>query len=60
MAEERGSETSLSHINLRKPRYDQTTYFGRAKHFFEVTDPRNVLASSSKLNAARDLVIAHK
>ena len=57
---EGGSENSLSHIDLRNPRYDQSTYFGRARHFFEVTDPRNVLASSVKLEAARDLVLAHR
>ena len=59
MAEGR-SENSLSHIDLRKPRYNQSTYFGRARHFFEVTDPRNVLASSAKLEEARDLVTAHR
>lgn len=59
MAEGR-SENSLSHIDLRKPRYNQSTYFGRARHFFEVTDPRNVIASSAKLEEARDLVTAHR
>ena len=60
MAEGR-SENSLSpQIDLRKSRYNQLTYFGRARHFFEVTDPRNVLASSAKLEEARDLVTAHR
>ena len=59
MAEGR-SENSLSHIDLRKSHYNQSTYFGRARHFFEVTDPRNVLASSAKLEEARDLVTAHR
>lgn len=34
-------------IDLSKPRYDQSTYGGRLQHYFEVTDPRTVLASDA-------------
>mmetsp|Transcript_29188 Transcript_29188/g.66154 ORF Transcript_29188/g.66154 Transcript_29188/m.66154 type:complete len:323 (-) Transcript_29188:87-1055(-) len=43
-------------IDLDKPRYDQSTYWGRAKHYFEVTDPRTILASNDELDAAKNLL----
>lgn len=43
-------------IALDKPRWLQDTYMGRAKHFFSVTDPRNVLASGPQLESARKLL----
>ncbi|KAG7492577.1 hypothetical protein MATL_G00015760 [Megalops atlanticus] len=46
------SELSLN-INIKEPRWDQGTFAGRAKHFFTVTDPRNVLLSSETLEDAR-------
>ncbi|KAJ8416148.1 hypothetical protein AAFF_G00381700 [Aldrovandia affinis] len=45
-------ELSLS-IDIKEPRWDQGTFMGRAKHFFTVTDPRNVLLSSETLEDAR-------
>uniref|UniRef100_A0A665TUT3 Sidoreflexin n=1 Tax=Echeneis naucrates TaxID=173247 RepID=A0A665TUT3_ECHNA len=48
-------ELSLS-INIKEPRWDQGTFMGRAKHFFMVTDPRNVLLSSETLEEARVIV----
>jgi hypothetical protein len=35
-------------LDLSKPRYDQSTYIGRVKHYFEVTDPRTILASDKR------------
>ncbi|KAF3708212.1 Sideroflexin-1 [Channa argus] len=47
----------LSHsINIKEPRWDQSTFMGRAKHFFMVTDPRTVLLSSQTLEEARVIV----
>lgn len=48
-------ELSLN-INIKEPRWDQGTFMGRAKHFFMVTDPRNVLLSSETLEEARVIV----
>uniref|UniRef100_A0ACB8F9U9 Sideroflexin-1 n=1 Tax=Sphaerodactylus townsendi TaxID=933632 RepID=A0ACB8F9U9_9SAUR len=44
------------HINIKEPRWDQTTFMGRAKHFFTVTDPRNLLLSSKTLEEARRVI----
>ncbi|XP_064419031.1 sideroflexin-3 isoform X1 [Latimeria chalumnae] len=43
-------------INIREPRWDQGTFVGRAKHFFTVTDPRNVLLSNQSLEKARGII----
>ncbi|KAM7042425.1 sideroflexin-1 isoform 2-T3 [Acridotheres tristis] len=43
-------------INIREPRWDQSTFIGRAKHFFTVTDPRNILLSNASLENARKIV----
>ena len=43
-------------INLDEPRYDQSTYTGRAKHFFVTTNPLNILASNKALDEAKSIV----
>lgn len=47
-------------VNLDAPRWDQSTYLGRAKHFFATTNPLNVLASDAELDAAKLLVEEYK
>ncbi|XP_028826145.1 sideroflexin-3 [Denticeps clupeoides] len=52
-------ELSLN-INIKEPRWDQATFLGRAKHFFMVTDPRNVLLSGEVLEEARVIVEGYR
>ena len=47
-------------IDLSKPRYDQGTYVGRAKHFFETANPINIFVSRKKLEEAARLVKQYK
>ncbi len=54
------SQAAPPRLDLTRPRYDQSTFNGRAKHFFEVTDPRNLLVSSFKLEKANRIVIKYK
>ncbi|XP_056430837.1 sideroflexin-1 isoform X1 [Hyla sarda] len=55
MLQKMSSELSLN-INIKEPRWDQSTFVGRAKHFFTVTDPRNILLSNEQLEHARQIV----
>jgi len=43
-------------INLDAPRYDQSTYWGRARHFFITTNPLNLMSSPGQLAEAKDKV----
>ncbi|KAG0029176.1 hypothetical protein BGZ81_004038, partial [Podila clonocystis] len=43
-------------IDLSKPRYDQSTYLGRVKHFIKVTSPRNLFVSGKGLENAKNLI----
>ena len=37
-------------------RYDQSTYWGRARHFFITTNPLNLMSSPGQLAEAKDKV----
>ncbi|XP_025065939.1 sideroflexin-1 isoform X2 [Alligator sinensis] len=50
------SSTIPLNINIKEPRWDQSTFVGRASHFFTVTDPRNILLSNTQLENARKIV----
>jgi len=47
-------------IDLDRPRYDQSSYWGRARHFFVTTNPLNLLASPAQLDAAKLTVEQYK
>lgn len=50
----------MSRVNIEEPRWDQGTYEGRAKHFFTITNPLNLLCSSSQLDSAKAIVEKHR
>nr|XP_045602399.1 sideroflexin-3-like isoform X2 [Procambarus clarkii] len=50
----------MSRINIDEPRWDQSTYEGRAKHFFTITNPLNLLCSPSELEVAKDVVTKYR
>lgn len=52
--------TMAKRLNLDEPRYDQSTFSGRAKHFFVTTNPLNVLASDEELDRAKQIVTDYR
>ncbi|PSN44202.1 Sideroflexin-2 [Blattella germanica] len=55
-----GSGQNRLTVNIDKPRWDQSTYFGRMKHFFAITDTRNAFVSSKKLAESKALIQKYK
>ncbi|KAJ8977015.1 hypothetical protein NQ317_018739 [Molorchus minor] len=47
-------------INIDEPRYDQETYFGRAAHFFQITNPLNLFVSNKTLEDAKCIVTRYR
>jgi Tricarboxylate carrier. len=56
------SSTSVPRLkeNINEPRWDQNTYWGRAKHFFSITNPLNVLATGKELEKAKKIVQTYR
>ncbi|XP_068204320.1 sideroflexin-1 isoform X2 [Palaemon carinicauda] len=46
----------MSRVNIDEPRWDQGTYEGRAKHFFTITNPLNLLCTPAQINDAKVIV----
>jgi hypothetical protein len=45
-------------FSLDKPRFDQSTYYGRFLHFLHVTDPRTLLNSDKQIREAEAILEA--
>lgn len=50
----------MQRIDLTQPKWDQSTFSGRLKHFFWVTDPRSCIVSSQQLYDAKHLIEKYK
>lgn len=62
MQEEKTSPlvATVPRINLNVPRFDQSTFSGRMKHFFETANPLNIFATNQKLAEAAEIVKRYK
>ena len=47
-------------INIDMPRYDQSTYWGRATHFAVTTNPLNLFATPAVLDRSKDIVTRYR
>lgn len=47
---------ALKGFDIDAPRWDQSTFMGRLKHFFNITDCSTVLLPDSRLDEAKALV----
>lgn len=47
-------------VDLTNPKYEQSTYVNRAKHFFLLTNPLNLLASDAELDNAKRIIEEYK
>ncbi len=47
-------------LNLDRPRWDQTTYWGRARYFVGSTNPANLLCTPAQLDHAKEVVHRYK
>ncbi|XP_043068104.1 sideroflexin-1-3-like [Drosophila bipectinata] len=50
----------LPRVDIDKPKFDQSTYWGRFQHFFLLCNPLNILATAEELDRARDIVTRYR
>lgn len=56
-----GQETSdHPRIDIDQPRWNQSTYWGRATHFFTTTNPLNLFSSPAALDKSKDIVTRYR
>lgn len=51
---------AVRRVDLTKSQYDLDTYFGHAKQFFSVANPRLAFKSKETLLQSRDIVLCHE
>ncbi len=51
---------SSTRLDLSIPRWDQSTFIGRFKHFLNITDMRLSVCSDKDLEDAKELVTKYK
>ena len=47
-------------VNIDVPRYDQSSYWGRATHMAVITNPLNLFATPAALNHSKDIVTRYR
>lgn len=47
-------------FNIEQPRWDQSTYWGRARQFFTTTNTMNLFVSPAQLEQAKDTVVKYQ
>lgn len=52
--------SGLPRVDIDLPRFDQSTYLNRAKHFIILTNPLNAFVSSAELDRAARIVRDYK
>ena len=52
--------TNTERIDIDQPRWDQSTFIGRFKRFFNIANPLNGLYSDKELYQAKELVEAYR
>ncbi|RZF43792.1 hypothetical protein LSTR_LSTR006333 [Laodelphax striatellus] len=50
----------LNQVNIDQPKWDQSQYIGRAKHFFVTTNPLNIFATPKQLDQAKEIVTKYR